>query len=157
MVSVPSSSSSVGHSADFARVTCLHQGPPSPPPALATLSPFTLHQNCSLTLINLLSLYSSTPHSTPATKPPFILHQNFLLTLCTLTLTSYLAEMHHNFYVSLKNLLLLTRLHQPPFPPLTLHQNIWWCTRVSVPKCGTCQYCTSMHTFNLPLFQSPSA
>ena len=90
MVSVPSSSSSVGNSADFARVTCLHQGPPSPPPALATLSPFTLHQNLLLNLINLLSLYSSTPHSTPATKPPFILHQNFLLTLCTLTLTSYL-------------------------------------------------------------------
>ena len=89
MVSVPSSSS-VGHSADFARVTCLHQGPPSPPPALATLSPFTLHQNFLLNLINLLSLYSSTPHSAPATKPPFILHQNFLLTLCTLTLTSHL-------------------------------------------------------------------
>ena len=66
MVSVPSSSS-VGHSADFARVTCLHQGPPSPPPALATLSPFTLHQNFLLTLVNLqLTLLVYTRVRTPS-------------------------------------------------------------------------------------------
>ena len=112
-----------------------HQHLPPYPPSICTRTSYLL-----LAYYHFTRLHKG--------KNPLILHQNFLPTPCTLTLTSYLAEMHHNFHLTHTNLLLLTRLHQPPFPPFTLHQNIWWCTRVSVPKCDTCPHCT--HTFPSP-------